>query len=162
MAEQEAPAPLKSLNSYDPTYISFINKSRRNAEAWWLDFAGKPVSYGAIQPRKSLKMNTFLTHPWIFRASDGSKLLANLSEVYFPTPAQYEEYGYPRYLPVNVTAPVYSLQEYCTRLIRSMVRKEDICKLEIPEGLRKDLRLEPDLLRDVQILSAKRSVNGSN
>ncbi|XP_016430192.1 von Hippel-Lindau-like protein [Sinocyclocheilus rhinocerous] len=162
MAEQEAPAPLKSLNSYGPTYISFINKSSRNAEAWWLDFAGKPVSYGDIQPRKSLKMDTFLTHPWIFRASDGAKLLANLNEVYFPTPAQYEEYGYPRYQPVYVTAPVYSLQEYCTRLIRSMVRKEDICKLEIPEGLRKDLNLEPDLLRDIQILSAKRSINGSN
>uniref|UniRef100_A0A8C1CM31 von Hippel-Lindau disease tumour suppressor beta domain-containing protein n=1 Tax=Cyprinus carpio carpio TaxID=630221 RepID=A0A8C1CM31_CYPCA len=100
---REAPAPLKSLNSYDPTYISFINKSSRNAEAWWLNFAGKPVSYGDIQPRKSLKMNTFLTHPWIFRASDGAKLMANLSEVYFPTPAQFEEYGYPRYQPVYVT-----------------------------------------------------------
>ncbi|XP_026065931.1 von Hippel-Lindau disease tumor suppressor-like [Carassius auratus] len=162
MAEQEAPAPLKSLNSYDPTYISFNNKSNANAEAWWLNFSGQPVSYGDIQPRKSLQMNTFLTHPWIFRASDGAKLLANLKEVYFPTPAQFEEYGCQRYQPVDITAPVYSLQENCTRLIRSMVRKEDICKLEIPEGLRKDLSREPDLLRDIQILSAKRSIKDSN
>ncbi|KAI2665454.1 von Hippel-Lindau disease tumor suppressor [Labeo rohita] len=161
MAEQEMPAPLKSLNSDNPTFISFINRSNRNAEAWWLDFKGEPVSYGDIQPRTSLKMRTYLTHPWIFRASDGAKLLANLSEVYFPTPVQYDEFGYPRYQPVYVTAPVYSLQEYCIRLIRSLVRKEDIRKLEIPEGLRKDLRREPDLVRDIQILSAKRSINGS-
>lgn len=57
---------------------------------------------------------------------------------------------------------VYSLQECCTRLIRSMVRKEDICKLEIPEGLRKELSRDPDLLRDIQILDAKRAINGSN
>ncbi|KAL1275706.1 hypothetical protein QQF64_035329 [Cirrhinus molitorella] len=161
MAEQEAPAPLKSLNSFDPTFISFLNKSSGTAEAWWLNFEGKPVSYGYIQPRASLRMNTYLTHPWIFRASDGAKLLANLGEVYFPTPVQFE-HGIPQYQPVNVTAPVYLLQEYCIRLIRSMVRKEDIDKLEIPEGLRKDLSREPDLQRDIQILSAKRSINGSN
>ncbi|KAG1953129.1 von Hippel-Lindau-like protein [Pimephales promelas] len=160
MAEQEVPTPLKSLNSNDPTFISFVNKSSRNAKAWWLNFSGKPVSYGDIKPGKTLKMNTYLTHPWIFRASDGAKLLANLSEVYFPTQAQYE-YGYPLYKSVCVTAPVYSLQEYCARLIRSMVRKEDICKLEIPNSLRKDISREPDLLRDIEILSAKMSVNGA-
>ncbi|KAG1953130.1 von Hippel-Lindau-like protein [Pimephales promelas] len=104
MAEQEVPTPLKSLNSNDPTFISFVNKSSRNAKAWWLNFSGKPVSYGDIKPGKTLKMNTYLTHPWIFRASDGAKLLANLSEVYFPTQAQYE-YGYPLYKSVCVTAP---------------------------------------------------------
>lgn len=130
MAEQEVPAPLKSLNSYDPTFISFVNKSSRNAKAWWLNFSGKPVSYGDIKPGKALKMNTYLSeyrrtsnlfrfgsplctkasiffftaHPWIFRASDGAKLLVNHSEVYFPTQAQYED-GYPLYQSVCVTAP---------------------------------------------------------
>ncbi len=61
MAKQEAPAPMKSLNSNDPTYITFINKSSRNAEALWLNFEGKPVSYGDIKPRSSLQMNTFLS-----------------------------------------------------------------------------------------------------
>lgn len=44
-------------------------------------------------------------HPWVFRASDGFKLLANFSEVYFPETAEYEDYGYPRYKLVHVTAP---------------------------------------------------------
>lgn len=51
---------------------------------------------------------------------------------------------------------VYSLQECCARLIRSMVRKDDICKLEIPDSLRKDISREPDLLRDIKILSANK------
>lgn len=158
MAKQEAPAPLKSLNSDDPTYISFINKSNRTAEAWWLNFSGKPVSYGDINPGKSLQMNTYLTHPWMFRASDGAKLLVSFSEVYFPAPAQYDDYGHPHFQAVYVTTPMYSLQECCLRLIRSLVRKQDICKLEIPEGLRQDIRRAPDLLRDIQTLSAARDL----
>ncbi|TRY57526.1 hypothetical protein DNTS_023479 [Danionella cerebrum] len=162
MAEQEALAPLKSLNSNDPTYMSFVNKSGRTAEAWWLNFSGSPVSYGDIQPGQAMQMNTFQTHPWMFRASDGAKLLVNLGEVYFPTPAQFEDSGYPRFQPVYVTAPVYTLQECCFRLIRSCVRKQDISKLEIPAALRKDLMRTPSLRRDIQILSIKRSIKDSD
>ncbi|XP_051974965.1 von Hippel-Lindau-like protein [Xyrauchen texanus] len=158
MADQEEPAPLKSVNSYDPTYIAFTNKSNGNAEAWWLNFKGNPVSYGDIIPDKTLKMNTYRTHPWIFRASDGAKLLANFSEIYFPTPAEYDEYGNPAYQTVYVTAPVYSLQENCIRLIKKMVRKEDICKLEIPQYLRQDISRTPNLLKEIQILSKQRSM----
>ncbi|XP_026858049.1 von Hippel-Lindau-like protein [Electrophorus electricus] len=147
MADQEALQPLKSLNSYEPTYIDFVNKSSGNARVWWLNFSGAPVSYGDIRPGQTLKMNTFLTHPWIFRASDGSKLLANFGEVYFPAAALYGDDGNPLFRTVTITAPVYSLQEYCSKLIRKLVRKEDIDKLEIPEFLRKDIRRTPNLLQ---------------
>ncbi|XP_055045611.2 von Hippel-Lindau-like protein [Misgurnus anguillicaudatus] len=158
MTEQEALAPLKSLNSNDPTYITFMNNCREKAEGWWLDFSGIPVSYGAIKPGQALQMNTYLTHPWVFRASDGAKLLVNLSEVYFPTPAEYEEHGNPLYKPVYITAPVYSLQEYCIRLIQKTVRKEDVYKLEIPEYLRQEISRPPDILRDIKALSAQRAM----
>ncbi|KAI4897653.1 hypothetical protein NFI96_025729 [Prochilodus magdalenae] len=105
-------------------------------------------------------MNTFLTHPWIFRASDGSRLLADFREVYFPTPAEYGDDGYPQFHTVLVTTPVYTLQECCSKLIRKLVRREDVGKLEIPEFLRKDIRLTPDLLREIQMLT-RRAESGS-
>ncbi|XP_043093040.1 von Hippel-Lindau-like protein [Puntigrus tetrazona] len=104
MAKPEA--PLKSLHSDNQTYITFINNANRKAEALWLNFEGEPESYGVIEPGSSHRMQTFLTHPWIFRASDGAKLLVNNSEVYFPTPVQYDEHGHPRFQPVFVTDPV--------------------------------------------------------
>ncbi|XP_056603411.1 von Hippel-Lindau-like protein isoform X1 [Triplophysa dalaica] len=161
MAEQEAPAPLKSLDSHDPTYVVFINKTNENAEAWWLNFSGIPVPYGAISPGNALQMDTYTTHPWVFRASDGFQLLANLSEVYFPEVGEYEEDGYPLYKRVHVTAPVYSLQEYCTRMIRKMVRKEDVNKLEIAAFLKKEISRAPNLRRDLKVLAARRATNGS-
>ncbi|XP_072529213.1 von Hippel-Lindau-like protein [Salminus brasiliensis] len=156
MAEQEELQPLRSLHSLHPTFIDFLNKSSGQAEAWWLDFSGAPVSYGDIRPGRALKMNTYQTHPWIFRALDGSKLLADFREVYFPTEAEYGEDGDPLYRTVVVTRPVYSLQEYCSKLIRKLVREEDIDKLEIPGFLKKDLHRSPDLLRDIQALGALR------
>lgn len=131
----------------------------------------------------------FSAHPWVFRASDGFQLLANLSEVYFPEVGEYEEDGYPLYKRVHVTAPgeitssessmfdlimffdsitrmfcvflVYSLQEYCTRMIRKMVRKEDVNKLEIPAYLKKEISRQPNLRRDLKVLAARRAANGS-
>ncbi|KAL7828032.1 hypothetical protein AOLI_G00311840 [Acnodon oligacanthus] len=157
MAEQEELQPLKSLHSHHQTFIDFVNRSSGKARAWWLDFSGAPVSYGDIRPGRTLKMNTFLTHPWIFRASDGSKLLANFREVYFPTAAEYGDDGYPLFHAVLVTTPVYTLQECCLKLIRKLVRKEDVDKLEIPEFLRKDICLTPDLLREIQMLTRANS-----
>ncbi|XP_076861136.1 von Hippel-Lindau-like protein [Brachyhypopomus gauderio] len=152
MADEEALQPLKSLHSLEPTYVDFVNKSSKKARAWWLNFSGAPVSYGDIRPGETLKMNTYLTHPWIFRASDGSKLLANLREVYLPAAALYGDDGRPVYRTVLVTTPVYSLQEYCSTFIRQLVRKEDVDKLEIPEVLRQDISRSPDLLLEIQTL----------
>ncbi|XP_007259802.4 von Hippel-Lindau-like protein [Astyanax mexicanus] len=156
MAEQEELQPLRSLHSLEPSFVSFQNRCSCRAEAWWLDFAGAPVSYGEISPGQWLRMNTYQTHPWIFRASDGSALLIDSREVYFPSAAEYREDGHPLFRTVTVTSPVYSLQEYCLKLIRKLVRDTDIDRLEIPGFLKKELHRSPDLLRDIQTLRAQR------
>ncbi|XP_030646700.1 von Hippel-Lindau-like protein [Chanos chanos] len=157
MAEQEAKAPLRSLHSDVPTFVNFVNKSNGKARAWWLNFSGQPVSYDDISPSHGLKMNTFLTHPWIFRRSEtGEKLLVNFNDVYFPAPPEYDEHGFPQYRTVIITTPVYTLQECCSHLIRKLVKKNDILKLDIPEFLRHDLCQTPDLHKEIRDLSASR------
>lgn len=61
MADQEVSASLKSQNSDNPTYVNFINNSRQDARAWWINFSGDPVSYGDIPRGSTMKMNTFLS-----------------------------------------------------------------------------------------------------
>uniref|UniRef100_A0A673ZF96 von Hippel-Lindau disease tumor suppressor n=1 Tax=Salmo trutta TaxID=8032 RepID=A0A673ZF96_SALTR len=140
---------LWSVNSDVETHVNFINQSKQSARAWWLDFSGHPVSYGDIRTSGLLRMNTFLTHPWLFRASrNGAKLLANQQEVYLPAAAtEYEE----EYVIVSLCVPVYSLQECCLMLIRNLVEEEDYDRLDIPESLKTDLRQQPDLLKELGI-----------
>ncbi|KAJ8398860.1 hypothetical protein AAFF_G00417680 [Aldrovandia affinis] len=154
MAEQEVSASLKSQNADIPTYVIFINNSTQDARAWWLNYSGNPVSYGDIRRGTTLKMNTFLGHPWLFRSSEnGAKLLANMQEVYLPVPTEYED-GHPIYMTVMITAPVYSLQECCSMLIRKLVRKEDYDKLHIPRSLINDLAKAPNLQKEIKNLNA--------
>lgn len=149
---------LRSVNSDIATHVQFINQSRHYARAWWLDFAGLPVSYGDIRPGSVSRMNTFLTHPWVFRDTrNGAKLLANLEEVYIPTPTEYEESGDPRFLSVVINNPVYSLQDFCLMLIRKLVRNEDYCRLDIPEALRQELRRHPHIVHDLTLLNSTRT-----
>ncbi|KAG5267266.1 hypothetical protein AALO_G00219840 [Alosa alosa] len=146
----ETRTPLKSLNSDTRTYVIFINKSSRRARAWWLDFKGKPVSYGDISPNGTLRMNTFLTHPWVFRVTEnGAKLLANRQEVYYPTLSENKDI-----ITVNITTPVYSLRECCLMVIRRLVKRRDLNRLEIPEMLKHDLVTVPDLSKELEIMNS--------
>ncbi|MBN3307995.1 von Hippel-Lindau-like protein [Amia ocellicauda] len=153
MASQDRPRALRSLDSSVPTYVSFVNKCGRDAAAWWLNFSGDPTSYGIIKPGTALAMNTYITHPWVFRVSDsGAKLLANMKEVYFPEATDFQD-GEPVFLQVMITPPVYSLQEYCLMLIRRLVKKRDYSKLDITASLKKDLHELPDLQRELTCLN---------
>lgn len=145
----EAPKPLKSLNSDIQTYVAFVNRTSRLARAWWLDFSGNPVSYGDISPSQILQMNTFLTHPWIFRVTEnGARLTANQQEVYYPTLSEY-----PNYISVNITTPVYTLRECCLMAIRRFVKRQDLNKLDIPEILKHDLMTVPNLSKEIEIMN---------
>ncbi|MGH0175893.1 UNVERIFIED_CONTAM: hypothetical protein FKN15_005902 [Acipenser sinensis] len=148
--EEPVIVSLKSLNSDVVTNVTFVNKTRRKARAWWLDFRGDPVSYGDIGPDDRLRMTTYLTHPWIFRDTDtGAKLLVNMREIYFPEPNNDED-GCLVSHDVIITTPVYLLQDCCLMLIRKLVKQKDYRKLEIPESLRKDLSIAPSLEKELQ------------
>uniref|UniRef100_A0AAY4DEQ6 von Hippel-Lindau disease tumor suppressor n=2 Tax=Denticeps clupeoides TaxID=299321 RepID=A0AAY4DEQ6_9TELE len=157
MAEQDD-APLRSLHSDAATHVVFVNRSGALARAWWLDFSGSPVSYGDIHSREGLSMNTYLTHPWIFRATEsGARLLANHQDVYFPAPTtEWDESGQPVFLRVLITAPMYSLRERCCVAIRRLVRRDAIGRLDLPEMLKQELRQSPNLLAEIRTMDSRR------
>ncbi|XP_078077287.1 von Hippel-Lindau-like protein [Mustelus asterias] len=136
---------LRSLNSDEATFVQFVNRSRRVARPWWINFEGFPQKYDDIPP----------AHPWVFRdANTGDKMLINKDEIYIPMSAQYDEDG-PIYTPVCIIVPVYSLKDCCLQYIRKRVKSEDYTKLELPKTLHTDLKNSPDLLREIENLSIK-------
>ena len=57
----------KSLNSQTSVFLLFQNNLNLDIDMIWLDFDGKPQSYGIIKAGESTVMPTFSTHPWLLK-----------------------------------------------------------------------------------------------
>lgn len=66
--------PKRSERTGGETSILFINRSKQNANLFWLGTDGKPVQYGSVAPGKSHSQNTFAGHVWVAK-DKGGKLL---------------------------------------------------------------------------------------
>lgn len=63
---------LHSLNSENPTTITFVNDSPAPRSIWWIDFDGGQKSYGEVDPGEQKTIETFLTHPWVVSNETGA------------------------------------------------------------------------------------------
>lgn len=50
-----------------PAFIRFKNNTCCSVEIIWLNVNNKEETYGILPPNKFLDVNTYSTHPWIFR-----------------------------------------------------------------------------------------------
>merc|ERR1711972_170343 len=56
----------RSLSHRVKFRLMVTNRRRRAIKMTWLNYHGKPVSYGLIQPGHTKHMNTYDSHPWVF------------------------------------------------------------------------------------------------
>jgi hypothetical protein len=63
---------LHSLNSENPTSITFVNDTPEPRGIWWIDFNGGQKSYGEVDPGEQKTIETFLTHPWVVSNETGA------------------------------------------------------------------------------------------
>ncbi len=90
MAEQVSQGrekrPLRSIKDDRFAMVTFICRTKRRADVFWLDYQGGRVKYATLEHGQPFPILTFETHPWVFRDADtGSVLVANnKDEVYFP------------------------------------------------------------------------------
>ena len=59
--------PLRSVNSSVKCKLFFWNKSTRNAQIIWINYNGEEKEYFTLGPERSFIIDSFVTHPWIFR-----------------------------------------------------------------------------------------------
>ena len=79
----------KSTESRTQFRVCFRNLSENDASIYWIDFNGKPVSYGIIRKGMSsgrgLDIDTYVSHPWIAVDRRRKQLLAiNFERVFRP------------------------------------------------------------------------------
>ncbi len=66
LADLNGAAALRSQNSERPTSLIARNLRGSKCQVYWVDFSGKPVPYGEIEPFCAWSGATYTTHPWLF------------------------------------------------------------------------------------------------
>ena len=85
MSGDDGDARPKSESSDILAFATFISETNREVNVYWLDYNGDRVRYTTLCPRSIYHIDTFTTHPWIFRdAHTDDILLANNRAVYYP------------------------------------------------------------------------------
>ena len=54
--------------------IRFTNGSKAPIDVFWLDYDGKRVLYGSLEPGQSLAQQSYVTHPWVISDKSGKCL----------------------------------------------------------------------------------------
>ncbi len=70
---------LRSQNSDVPVSVTFRNKTNSMRSVMWINFEGQPENYANLQPGQKIKIDTYVTHPWMMTDGPG-----NCAEVFMP------------------------------------------------------------------------------
>lgn len=142
---------LVSATSRRQSFVRFVNKTNRRVDVIWINYEGQRTKYRTIGPDEFCDVNTYVSHPWVFRDSvTHAVLVASFQEVYHPQDwlqtliaGGYRPTGQviqPIRKVVNITLPMYTLKERCMDVIRKhLSRVEDINTLEIPRLLKEEI-----------------------
>ena len=63
---------VKSQNSNTPVTVTFVNKSGEYRSVMWVDFKGGLVNYANLNPGERYRVNTYVTHAWVFTDGPGN------------------------------------------------------------------------------------------
>jgi len=145
---------LRSEKCEKKCYVQFVNQSDRCIEVVWINYSGNEELYRILLPKEKYDMNTFVTHPWIFRDHlTHQPLTVNSSNVFHPRQSVIRvdvpqdpnlanpvvHYRLVR-AEVQIRIPVYSLKELCIYTVRKVVQNESSIRLlELPQSLREEL-----------------------
>jgi hypothetical protein len=72
---------LKSITSYTPVSMRFVNTGSVFVKVYWINYQGKPTLLGKLAPGEILPVSTFKNHPWMVKKLNGDSL-----GVFFPQP----------------------------------------------------------------------------
>ena len=77
---------LRSIKAEVHSPVRFANSTDRRVNMFWLNYAGGKISYGIIEIGASpLRIDSFVTHPWIAVDEESKKRLwLNSQDVFYP------------------------------------------------------------------------------
>lgn len=128
---------LRSHEFTEPARLLIKNLTQRPVDILWINYEAKLIRYRLLRAGEDVQINTFKTHPWIFRDYlTGLLMHTNHKEVLWPEAAT-EKRPIQR---VYIHFPLQSLKTIALWATISRVRNHnEISRMEIPQTLRTDL-----------------------
>lgn len=129
---------LRSKESIDPARLILSNRTGRYIDILWINYAAKLQKYGSIRSGGEVGINTYKTHPWIFRDYfTGLLMHVDNKEVFWPEASTDK-------CPIQHVCVHFPLQSLKTMSLWACVinvkRHNEITQMEIPQTLRNDLQ----------------------
>lgn len=144
MSEKYHPE-LCSREAAKHAFVIFMNLSRLPVQIYWIGYRCELVFYGKLVTGARKPMNTFETHPWIFKNFAGELMCVRNREVFWPIAATAVDEA-PSTVPtyersiVLIHAPMRTLKRSALiSLLPSMKSPADIDRLPIPSTLKHEL-----------------------
>lgn len=128
---------LRSQEFNAPARLSIKNMTQRPVDVLWINYEAKLVRYRLLRSGDEVQINTFKTHPWIFRDYlTGLLMHTNHKEVLWPEAATAKR----PIQHVYIHFPLQSLKTIALWATVLRVRNiNEIEHMEIPQTLRTDL-----------------------
>jgi len=149
MNEQYSVMDLLGNNQRQPAFIRFKNNTHYVVEIIWINVDNKEKTYNFLAPKEFLDVNTYSTHPWIFRECiSKSNMVVDAKEVFIAKSWIEEhrrlEFNHPINIPlrtlVSIEMPLLDLRQLCLLKLATILKsKDDVTSLEIPVVLQKEL-----------------------
>lgn len=129
---------LKSIESSEPVRLVIKNNTRRFVDIYWIGYDSSLKRYKTIRAQDTFEVNTFKTHPWMFRDyRTGIIMHVDHKEILWPV-----QTGDQQCHQVYIHLPVQSLKTISLWSLISQVRSiSDINRMHIPSTLRNDLEV---------------------
>lgn len=130
---------LRSRPSDQHSLLTLKNCSERTVDVIWIGYDSKLVHYAGLPPGCGTPLNTFRTHPWIFKDQDtGEPMHVNNADIFWPHPWTNEQTT--RNI-VLIHLPMRSLRTIAMWKILSTKIKSvsEIALLELPLTLKYEL-----------------------
>lgn len=128
---------LRSKESLESAKLLITNRTERPVDILWINYAAKLIRYRTLRKGEAFQLDTYKTHPWIFRDYHTGLLMhVNHKEVLWPEPSTEKR-------PIQIVNIHFPLQSLKTLALWANVIKvrniNEISRMELPQTLRLDL-----------------------
>lgn len=133
---------LRSREAEKHVFIIFINISKFPIKIYWIGYRSELVLYGRLASGARKAMNTFETHPWIFKDFTGDLMRVQNREVFWPQPMPItpETITSNERIVVMIHAPLRTLKSCALLQLVPLIKTgTDIQYLPIPSTLKHEL-----------------------
>lgn len=63
---------LRAIDEAEPTSVEFVNRTGKSLQIYHVNTEGRREAYRTLRAGQSLKVDTFVTHPWVVTDAAGS------------------------------------------------------------------------------------------